>query len=126
MRIITLNVNGLRSAERKGFARWLARAEPWDVVCLQEIRCADRDVPRSLAAPRKSHAAFHPAQRSGYSKADWEVWLRHTPVDPNGEIRCALVYMDSGELLDGAANFLAGFDAQIDGRVGERRSHQHS
>ena len=66
------------------------------------------------------------AQRSGYSKADWEVWLRHTPVDPNGEIRCALVYMDSGELLDGAANFLAGFDAQIDGRVGERRSHQHS
>ena len=67
MRIITLNVNGLRSAERKGFARWLARAEPWDVVCLQEIRCADRDVPRSLAAPRKSHAAFHPAQRRGYS-----------------------------------------------------------
>ena len=36
------------------------------------------------------------AQRSGYSKADWEVWLRHTPVDPNGQIRCALVYMDSG------------------------------
>ena len=32
MRIITLNVNGIRSAERKGFARWLARIEPWDVV----------------------------------------------------------------------------------------------
>ena len=31
MRIITLNVNGLRAAERKGLARWLARAEPWDV-----------------------------------------------------------------------------------------------
>ena len=25
------------------------------------------DVPRSLRAPRKSHAAFHPAQRKGYS-----------------------------------------------------------
>ena len=48
MRIITLNVNGLRSAERKGFARWLARAEPWDVVCLQEIKCEHADVPRSL------------------------------------------------------------------------------
>jgi hypothetical protein len=35
MRIITLNVNGLRAADRKGFARWLARVEPWDVVCLQ-------------------------------------------------------------------------------------------
>ena len=41
MRIITLNVNGLRAAERKGFARWLARAEPWDVVCVQEIKCLE-------------------------------------------------------------------------------------
>jgi hypothetical protein len=65
------------------------------------------------------------ARRSGYSKVDWEVWLRRTPVDPDGEIRCALVYMDSNELLDGAAEFLAGFDAQIDGLVDQRRSHQH-
>ena len=43
------------------------------------------------------------AQRSGYTKADWEVWLRHTPVDPNGDIRCALVWMDADELLDGVA-----------------------
>ena len=67
MRIITLNVNGLRAAERKGFARWLTRAEPWDVVCLQEIKCTHSDVPRSLTAPRKSHASFHAATRKGYS-----------------------------------------------------------
>jgi exodeoxyribonuclease-3 len=67
MRIITLNVNGLRAAERKGFARWLARVEPWDIVCLQEIKCANGDVPRSLLAPRKAHASFHPADRKGYS-----------------------------------------------------------
>src|SRR6478672_1111670 len=67
MRIITLNVNGLRAAERKGFARWLARIEPWDVVCLQEIKCVHADVPRTLAAPRKSHATFHSARRKGYS-----------------------------------------------------------
>lgn len=65
------------------------------------------------------------AQRSGYSKVDWEVWLRNTPVDPDGELRCALVYMDSGELLDGAASFLAGFDTQVDGRIDQRRGHQH-
>jgi hypothetical protein len=64
------------------------------------------------------------AQRSGYSKADWEVWLRYTPVDPKGEIRCALVYMDEAELLSGAAGFLARFDAQIDARVDQRRRHQ--
>ena len=67
MRIITLNVNGIRSAERKGLARWLARIEPWDVVCLQEIRAADEHVPRSMLAPRKSRAIFHPAERKGYS-----------------------------------------------------------
>jgi exodeoxyribonuclease-3 len=67
MRIVTLNVNGLRSAERKGFARWLARAEPWDVLCVQEIKCLEEDVPRTLRAPRKSVATFHPAQRKGYS-----------------------------------------------------------
>ena len=67
VRIITLNVNGIRSSERRGFARWLARAEPWDVVCLQEIRAGHDDVPRSLKAPRKSHSAFLPAERKGYS-----------------------------------------------------------
>jgi hypothetical protein len=65
------------------------------------------------------------AKRSGYSKVDWEVWLRRTPVHPSGDIRCALVYMDSDELLDGAANFLAGFDTQIDARVGERSTQEH-
>jgi exodeoxyribonuclease-3 len=77
MRIITLNVNGLRAAERKGFARWLARAEPWDIVCLQEIKCETCDVPRSLAAPRKSHATFHPATKKGYSGV--AVYAKRTP-----------------------------------------------
>ena len=67
MRIITLNVNGIRSAARKGVARWLARVEPWDVVCLQEIKCAHDDVPPPMRAPRKSTATFHPAVRKGYS-----------------------------------------------------------
>jgi len=67
MRIITLNVNGIRSAEGKGLARWLARIEPWDVVCLQEIRATVELVPKAMQAPRKSRAVFHPAVRPGYS-----------------------------------------------------------
>jgi hypothetical protein len=65
------------------------------------------------------------ARRSGYSKADWEVWLRRTPVDPEGDVRCALVYMDAAELLDGAANFLGRFDTQVDAGVDQRRAEQH-
>ena len=65
------------------------------------------------------------ARRSGYTKVDWEVWLRHTPVDREGEIRCALVYMEADELLAGVADFLARFDAQVDAGVGDRRAQQH-
>jgi exodeoxyribonuclease-3 len=67
MRIISLNVNGIRSAERKGLAHWLVRGAPWDVVCLQEIKAGPDDVPRSLRAPRRAFAHFHPAQRKGYA-----------------------------------------------------------
>ena len=67
MRVITLNVNGIRSAERRGFAHWLARGNPWDVVCLQEIKATHDDIPRRLHAPRRAYAAVHPAERKGYS-----------------------------------------------------------
>src|SRR5207249_5841532 len=67
MRIITLNVNGIRSAERKGLSRWLKRAEPWDIVCLQEIKAHPEHVPKPLIAPRQSHGTIHPAVKRGYS-----------------------------------------------------------
>lgn len=67
MRVITLNVNGIRAADRRGLSHWLARGQPWDVACLQEIKCAVDDIPARLRAPRRSHSAFYPAQRKGYS-----------------------------------------------------------
>ena len=35
------------------------------------------------------------AERSGYTKVDWEVMLKRTVVRPEGDVRCALVWMDS-------------------------------
>jgi len=67
VRIITLNVNGIRSAHSKGLGNWLTRGTPWDVVCLQEIKAAHDDVPPALRSPRRAHAFFHPAERKGYS-----------------------------------------------------------
>jgi exodeoxyribonuclease-3 len=67
MRVITLNVNGIRAAERKGLARWLARIDPWDVVCLQEIKADHDDVPKSLRTPRRSTSHFFPAETRGYA-----------------------------------------------------------
>ena len=66
MRVITLNVNGLRSAASKGLMPWIRRQRP-DVVCLQEIKCQEADLTRALLAPRGFHAFFHPAEKRGYS-----------------------------------------------------------
>ena len=47
IRVITLNVNGVRSAASKGVFRWLATQQP-DVVCLQEMKCQEADLDAKL------------------------------------------------------------------------------
>ena len=65
-RIITLNVNGIRSAQSKGLFRWLARAGA-DVVCLQEVRAHEADIPANCRSLKGFHSHFHCAQRKGYA-----------------------------------------------------------
>ena len=66
MRIISLPVNGIRSAARKGLYAWLA-AQKADVVCLQEIKAQEADLDAALLAPRGYHGHFYPAQKKGYA-----------------------------------------------------------
>jgi exodeoxyribonuclease III len=66
MRIITYNVNGIRAAVKKGFIDWL-QTDPADVLCLQEIKAAQEDVPvKDIEAVGYNVFAF-PAQKKGYS-----------------------------------------------------------
>jgi len=65
MRIITINVNGIRAAERKGFFQWLEKQNA-DVVCLQEIK-AQEDQLDERFYPEDFHVYYHPAERKGYS-----------------------------------------------------------
>jgi exodeoxyribonuclease-3 len=65
-RIVTLNANGLRSAGSKGLFRWLTREAP-DVLCLQEVKAHEGDIPDTLRATGQFHAHFHCAERKGYS-----------------------------------------------------------
>ncbi|MGH8720469.1 MAG: endonuclease/exonuclease/phosphatase family protein, partial [Burkholderiales bacterium] len=66
MRVVTLNVNGIRSAARRGLYRWLA-AQKADVVCLQEIKAQDSDLDAALRAPKGLHGYFYPARKKGYA-----------------------------------------------------------
>jgi len=66
MKIITLNVNGVRSAQRKGFYRWMLEQRA-DVVCLQEIKAHTEQLDDEALAPTGYHAFFNPARKKGYS-----------------------------------------------------------
>jgi exodeoxyribonuclease III len=66
VKIITINVNGIRSAVSKGLFEWLAK-ENADIICLQEIKVHMDDIPRSFINWNGYHSYFHPAQKKGYS-----------------------------------------------------------
>ena len=55
---------------------WLRRERP-DVLCLQEIKAQEPDLPRELLAPRGFHAFFHPAEKKGYSGV--AIYARREP-----------------------------------------------
>jgi exodeoxyribonuclease-3 len=66
LRIATLNANGIRSAAAKGLFRWVTRVDP-DVLCLQEVKAHEADLPEALRHPKHLHAFFHCALKKGYS-----------------------------------------------------------
>ena len=66
MRIITLNINGIRAGARKGFFDWL-NSQDADVVCLQEIKAQTEQLQADIFHPQAYHCIYHSAQKKGYS-----------------------------------------------------------
>lgn len=66
MRIITANLNGIRSAANKGFFAWL-QTQQADVVCLQEVKAQAADMTAEMLAPAGYYGCFHYAEKKGYS-----------------------------------------------------------
>lgn len=75
MRVVTLNVNGIRSAARRGFFEWAARQEA-DVLCLQETRAQEHQLPLGSSLDGFT-AHFVDAQRRGYSGV--ALYTKKTP-----------------------------------------------
>jgi len=67
VKIVSWNVNGLRSIEGKGFHRFVAKAKP-DVIGVQETRARPEQLsPKLRAMKTHPHAHFVHAERPGYS-----------------------------------------------------------
>lgn len=65
-KIISYNVNGIRSAAKKGLLDWMRTVDP-DIICFQEMKAHTSDLEEILRAPQGYHAYWHHAEKKGYS-----------------------------------------------------------
>lgn len=148
MRIVTLNVNGIRSAARKGLFDWLSRQRA-DVVCLQEVRAHAEDIRAPQFHPRHFHCFYEPAARKGYSgvalfsrqepdavvrgfgSAEFDAEGRYLEAR-FGALSVVSVYLPSGsssvERQQAKFRFMKEFEARLDamraeGRAGDQRQY---
>ncbi|MBS1198269.1 MAG: xth [Proteobacteria bacterium] len=76
LRIISLNLNGIRSACNKNLLQW-AQQQQADFICLQELKAQAPDLSAEMLAPPGFHAHYHYAEKRGYSGVG--IWSRNAP-----------------------------------------------
>ncbi len=86
MRLITANLNGIRSASTKGFFDWLVQQDA-DAVGVQEVKAQASDVSGKFEATHHHQGHFHFAQKKGYSGVG--LYVRHAPSDVRSGIGVA-------------------------------------
>ncbi|MEU8523255.1 exodeoxyribonuclease III [Streptomyces sp. NBC_01216] len=74
--VTSANVNGLRAAAKKGFVPWLAGTAA-DVVCLQEVRAEEAQLPVEVRSPEGWFTAHAPAAAKG--RAGVSLYTRREP-----------------------------------------------
>ncbi len=136
VRVITLNVNGIRSAERKSLFAWLRRQRA-DVVCLQELKAQAEQLEQRAFQLRGYQRYVVSAEKKGYSGvavycrpspervvdriglSQFDAEGRYLQVD-FGALSVASVYIPSGssgeqrqavkfDMLEGLKPILSGF-----------------
>ena len=66
MRIISVNVNGIRAAYRKNFFTWLQKQDA-DIVCVQETKAQVDQLNDEIIKPKGYFSYFNSAVKKGYS-----------------------------------------------------------
>ena len=96
LKVTTLNVNGIRSALKKGLVAWVGREQP-DVLLLQEVRA---DPHPDALAHLGYESAWFPARKAGYSGVailsrrgleDVRAGMPHDEMDAEGRVISAVV-----------------------------------
>ncbi len=66
MKIITMNANGIRSAQRKGFFKWMLKQNA-EFVCIQETKAQQHQLDDEALSPLGYQGYFADAVKPGYS-----------------------------------------------------------
>ena len=77
LRLISLNLNGIRAAARKGLAHWLS-AQNADLLCVQELKAQEKDLTADLTTLGGLTGYFAFAERPGYSGVG--IYSRRPPL----------------------------------------------
>jgi len=64
--ILSWNVNGIRSAHKKGLVEWLLKENP-DILCLQETKASEEQLPDEIKKIDGYLSFFSSAEKKGYS-----------------------------------------------------------
>ncbi len=147
LNVVTVNVNGIRAALRRGGLDWLASCGA-DILCLQEVRATPEQVDEALGAAGLGswHLVLAPGARNGHAGVallsrtpltdvirgvggpefvDQGRWIEAVVQDPAGgaPVRVASVYVHTGEAEGPRAQekdrLLAAMGAWMADRAGE-------
>ncbi|QNP63754.1 exodeoxyribonuclease III [Streptomyces genisteinicus] len=133
--VTSVNVNGLRAAAKKGFVPWLAGTSA-DVVCLQEVRAEESQLPDEVRSPEGWFTAHAPAAAKGragvalltrrepdrvqvgFGSSEFDGSGRYIEADLPG-VTVASLYLPSGEVgterQDEKTRFMGEFLAYLKG-----------
>jgi exodeoxyribonuclease-3 len=140
MKIISYNVNGIRSALSKGFADWL-KTENADIVCIQETKAQPEQIDSLLFETLGYQSYFLSAQKKGYSgvailskhKPDKVVYGMNNEKYDNegrvirvdfGAVSILCVYIPSGSMGDVRQEFKMQFLADFNSFIQNLRKER--
>jgi exodeoxyribonuclease-3 len=103
MHVVSLNVNGIRAAVRRGLLGWVAGRRP-DLICLQEIRATDSQLPLREFEQLGYESVWNLGSRPGYSGVGILGRIRLEPVadpldDPDTEHEGRFLAVRAGETV---------------------------
>jgi exodeoxyribonuclease-3 len=80
IKLCSWNVNGIRAIHKKGFLEWFEEEKP-DVLCLQETKANEDQLPSKLKEINGYHSYFTSAERKGYSGVALYTSLKPKKLD---------------------------------------------